>query len=118
VEQIAFRRGFGAVLADGSAKAAQKIGRGTEAFVVAVKGAELPAHMPEVKRSLALIYAVNPFGADHQSHEHDPSYTEDASDLEKGRLATLGVTEPRDMRRLGEETGGDARQTKEGSSNA
>ena len=40
-----------------------------------LKGAELPAHMPEVKRSLALIYAVNPFGADHQSHEHDPSYT-------------------------------------------
>src|SRR5439155_5614156 len=43
VEQIAFRRGFGAVLADGSAKAAQRIGKGTEAFVVAVKGAELPA---------------------------------------------------------------------------
>lgn len=103
VEQIAFRRGFGAVLADGSARAAQKIGKGTEAFVVAVKGAELPAHMPEVKRSLALIYAVNPFGADHQSHEHDPSYTEDASDLEKSRLAMLGLTQPRDMRTLDEE---------------
>jgi aldehyde:ferredoxin oxidoreductase len=103
VDQIAHRRGFGALLADGSAKAAKQVGRGTEAFVVAVKGAELPAHMPEVKRSLALIYAVNPFGADHQSHEHDPSYTEDASDLEKGRLAMLGLTQPRDMRLLDEE---------------
>ena len=30
--------------------------------------------MPQVKRSLALIYAANPFGADHQSSEHDPMY--------------------------------------------
>ena len=44
-----------------------KIGRGAEDLVVAVKNQELPAHMPQVKRSLALIYAVNPFGADHQS---------------------------------------------------
>ena len=103
VDQIAHRRGFGDVLADGSAAAARKIGRGTGAFVVAVKGAELPAHMPEVKRSLALIYAVNAFGADHQSHEHDPSYTSDASDLEKTRLSLLGLTSPRGQRDLDEE---------------
>ena len=30
--------------------------------------------MPQVKKSLAVIYAVNPFGADHQSSEHDPMY--------------------------------------------
>ena len=103
VEQIAHRRGFGNTLADGSARAAKVLGRGTEELVVAVKGAELPAHMPEVKRSLALIYAVNPFGADHQSHEHDPSYTEDASDLEKERLALLGLDSPRNARLLDEE---------------
>ncbi|MCL4535425.1 MAG: aldehyde ferredoxin oxidoreductase family protein [Bacteroidetes bacterium] len=103
VDQIAHRRGFGNTLADGSARAAKILGRGTEQLVVAVKGAELPAHMPEVKRSLALIYAVNPFGADHQSHEHDPSYTEGASDLEKERLALLGLTSPRKARVLDEE---------------
>jgi aldehyde:ferredoxin oxidoreductase len=74
VDKIAHREGFGAVLAEGSARAARKLGRGEE-LVVAVKGQELPAHMPEVKRSLALIYAVNPFGADHQSSEHDPCYS-------------------------------------------
>jgi aldehyde:ferredoxin oxidoreductase len=68
-----------------------------------VKGSELPAHMPEVKRSLALVYAVNPFGADHQSHEHDPSYTEDASDLEKEKLGMLGLTSPRPASVLDEE---------------
>jgi aldehyde:ferredoxin oxidoreductase len=103
VEQMAYRTGFGDILADGSARAAKALGRGTEDLVVAVKGAELPAHMPEVKRSLALIYAVNPFGADHQSHEHDPAYTEDASDLEKEKLGLLGLSSPRASRLLDEE---------------
>jgi aldehyde:ferredoxin oxidoreductase len=86
-EMIARREGFGDVLAEGSARAAARLGRGTEELVVAVKGQELPAHMPQVKRSLALIYAVNPFGADHQSHEHDPSW-KDYPD----RMAEIGVT--------------------------
>ena len=73
VERIGEREGFGRVLGEGSARAAEALGVGQE-LVVAVKKHELPAHMPQVKRSLALIYAVNPFGADHQSHEHDPAY--------------------------------------------
>ena len=51
--------------------------------------------MPQAKRSLGLIYAVNPFGADHQSSEHDPMYEEGASDLYLSRLARLGLTDPR-----------------------
>ncbi|MBE0408312.1 MAG: aldehyde ferredoxin oxidoreductase family protein [Anaerolineales bacterium] len=73
-EMIARREGFGDILAEGSARAAEQIGRGSEDLVVTAKKQELPAHMPQVKRSLALIYAVNPFGADHQSSEHDPSW--------------------------------------------
>ncbi len=73
VELIGERRGLGRVLGDGSARAAHALGVGQH-LVVAAKGLEFPAHMPQTKRSLALIYAVNPFGADHQSHEHDPSY--------------------------------------------
>lgn len=73
LEQTLKREGFGDVLADGSAKAADRLGKGHE-YLLTVKGQELPAHMPHVKRSLALIYAVNPFGADHQSSEHDPMY--------------------------------------------
>jgi aldehyde:ferredoxin oxidoreductase len=45
--------------------------------------------MPQVKRSLALIYAVNPFGADHVSHEHDPSYKEYPE-----RMAELDLLDP------------------------
>ena len=73
VEKIGKREGFGRVLGEGSARAAESLGVGKD-LVVAAKKHEFPAHMPQVKRSLALIYDVNPFGADHQSHEHDPSY--------------------------------------------
>ena len=73
VERIGKREGLGRVLGEGSARAAETLGVGQH-LVMAVKNHELPAHMPQVKRSLALIYAVNPFGADHQSHEHDPCY--------------------------------------------
>ncbi len=88
-EMIAKREGFGDLLAAGSARAAAKIGNGTEDLVVTVKKQELPAHMPQVKRSLALIYAVNPFGADHQSSEHDPSYSEYPD-----RMAELDLMDP------------------------
>ena len=73
LEKTLRREGFGDVLAEGSARAAERLGKGHE-YVLTVKGQEIPAHMPHVKRSLGLIYAVNPFGADHQSSEHDPMY--------------------------------------------
>ncbi len=75
VEAIAHRTGFGDLLAEGSAQAAEELGRGTADLIVVVKKQELPAHMPQSKPGLGLIYAVNPFGADHQSSEHDPAYT-------------------------------------------
>ena len=91
VERIGKREGFGRVLGEGSARAAEILGVGQD-LVVAVKKQELPAHMPRVKRSLALIYAVNPFGADHESHEHDPSYK-----CYSKRMAELGLMDPQPM---------------------
>jgi len=103
VELIGKREGIGDLLAEGSVRAAQKIGNGAEAFVVAVKGNDLPAHMPEVKRSLAIIYAANPFGADHMSHEHDPSYAPSAPPMNLERLSSLGLIHPQDSLALNEE---------------
>ncbi|TAH50003.1 MAG: aldehyde:ferredoxin oxidoreductase [Chloroflexota bacterium] len=92
---------LGEMLAEGSARAAQKIGDGATDLVVASKKQELPAHMPQAKRSLGLIYAVNPFGADHQSSEHDPMYEEgNTSDLYMERLQQLGLYEPQAQRSL------------------
>jgi aldehyde:ferredoxin oxidoreductase len=98
LNQVVRKEGFGAILAEGSAAAAKKIGRGAEDYVITVKNAELPAHMPQVKKSLALIYAVNPFGADHQSSEHDPMYVPDPDNnndnLYLRRLKMLGLVDP------------------------
>jgi aldehyde:ferredoxin oxidoreductase len=94
LDKITKREGLGDLLANGSAHAAKKIGKGAEDLVVAVKNHELPAHMPQVKRSLALIYAVNPFGADHQSSEHDPGYTPDTASYNLERMAEVGLTNP------------------------
>jgi aldehyde:ferredoxin oxidoreductase len=102
-EMIATREGFGDVLAEGMNGASRKLGgRGSE-LITAVKGNALPAHMPQVKRSLALIYAVNPFGADHQSSEHDPGYAPDSDEESLRRLALLGLTDPQDPMNLSDE---------------
>jgi aldehyde:ferredoxin oxidoreductase len=98
VDKIAKREGFGGLLAEGSARAAEKIGRGTQELVVAIKKQELPAHMPQVKRSLGLVYAVNPFGADHQSHEHDPGYGDYPE-----RMSEIGLTNAQPVKVLNEE---------------
>jgi aldehyde:ferredoxin oxidoreductase len=85
---------LGEVLSKGSERAAKIWGNGADECLITVKGAEAPAHMPQAKRSLGLIYAVNPFGADHQSSEHDPYYEEGVADLNLDRLKMLGLSEP------------------------
>lgn len=94
---------FGKTLGMGSERAAKKWGNGAEEFLITVKGAEAPAHMPQAKRSLGLIYAVNPFGADHQSSEHDPYYEEGVADLNLNRLKLLGLGTPQPGYSLTEE---------------
>ncbi|MEW5958230.1 MAG: aldehyde ferredoxin oxidoreductase C-terminal domain-containing protein, partial [Chloroflexota bacterium] len=101
-EQIAKREGFGDILANGSERAAGIIGRGTEAYLLTSHKQEAPAHMPQLKRSLAVIYAVNPFGSDHQSSEHDPVYEGEAVAY-PARLGLLGLTEAQPAQSLGPE---------------
>jgi aldehyde:ferredoxin oxidoreductase len=101
-DMMAKREGFGDVLAEGSRKAADRLGKGHD-FLITVKGAEAPAHMPQAKRSLGLIYAVHPFGADHQSSEHDPMIEDGAADLYLGRLKMLGFDSTQKQFSLGED---------------
>jgi aldehyde:ferredoxin oxidoreductase len=89
VEQIAKREGFGDLLAEGSLRAARRIGRGTERYVMQVKGQEFPMHEPRIKFALNLGYATSPTGADHMHNIHDTSYTQSVE-----RVEPLGVLEP------------------------
>lgn len=101
-EMIAAREGFGDVLADGSERAANRLGFGHD-YLITSKGTEAPAHMPQKKRSLGLIYAVNAFGADHQSSEHDGQVEEGAGESYMKRLALLGFNEHLPKGSLGSE---------------
>ncbi|MBL8078746.1 MAG: aldehyde ferredoxin oxidoreductase family protein [Anaerolineales bacterium] len=94
---------FGKTLGMGSERAAAKWGKGSDEFLTTVKGAEAPAHMPQAKRSLAVIYAINPFGADHQSSEHDPYYEEGVGDFNLDRLKQIGLGSPQPAYSLTEE---------------
>jgi aldehyde:ferredoxin oxidoreductase len=94
---------LGPILGQGSARAARAWGPAAEDCLITVKNEEAPAHMPQAKRSLALIYAVNPFGADHQSSEHDPMYEEGAAQLYLDRLGQLDLKEPPEYGSFGPE---------------
>ena len=104
LQQIVTNSGpLGKILSQGSERAAKVWGSASEECLITVKGQEAPAHMPQAKKSLGLIYAVNPFGADHQSSEHDPMYEEECSQLYLDRLVQLDLREPPPPGSLGPE---------------
>ncbi len=61
------KKGFGAVLADGTRKAAERIGKGAERYAIHSKGMDFPAHDPRCYKSLAAGYATSNRGACHLS---------------------------------------------------
>ena len=101
IRNIAFRQGFGDVLAEGVLRAAQKIGKGTDEYSMHIKGQELPMHDPRGKHGLTLSYATSPTGADHIEAPHDTSYLTDGPILEATKPA--GIMEPTSALELGPE---------------
>ncbi len=64
IVNIAYRKGLGAILAEGVRRASQILGRGREA-AVEVKGLEAPAWDPRGRRTYGLSYATADVGASH-----------------------------------------------------
>jgi len=71
IELIVRREGIGELLAQGSARAAERIGRGAQKLAMQVKGLEIPMHEPRLSKGLGLGYMVNPHGADHMDNMMD-----------------------------------------------
>jgi aldehyde:ferredoxin oxidoreductase len=65
LDEIGARQGLGELLAEGSRRAAQRVGGGSAAFAPQVKGLELPGYEPRTMQAMALGLAVNSRGADH-----------------------------------------------------
>ncbi len=67
VDAIAYRRGIGDLLAEGSARVAARLGPDAARFAVTVKGLELPMHSPRAYHGLGIGYATAPRGACHNA---------------------------------------------------
>jgi aldehyde:ferredoxin oxidoreductase len=98
VELMAKREGIGALLAEGSRAAAQKIGRGAEGFSIEVKGVHPGMHEPRRLPAFALGFMVNPNGADHTANVHDDIF---ASEQGMKDFEFLGFYDPVPMDDIG-----------------
>ncbi len=79
LDKIIRREGLGDLLAEGTRRAAQKIGRGAEIFAMEVKGVDLGMHEPRVKPALGVGFTVANHGADHNLGIHDTFFEKEAS---------------------------------------
>lgn len=101
VEDIAYKRDLGVLLAKGVMKMSEILGEGTEDFAMHVKGQELPMHDPRGKTGVGLAYSLSPTGADHMQAAHDTMMAAEGPVLEAGRV--LGLTKPVDVHGYGTE---------------
>ena len=88
IHKIAYREGIGDILAEGVKRAAEKLGGGSEAWALHVKGMELPMHEPRGKKGMGLTYATSDRGATHLQVYHDDSF-----ENEKNRAPEIGIDE-------------------------
>lgn len=94
MQQISVRSGFGAVLAEGCMRAAQRIGNGSERFAMHVKGLEMVPIEPRSQTNLAMGFATAPIGPRYDICEHDWDFdTEVGWDHSLDYARTLGIIE-------------------------
>jgi aldehyde:ferredoxin oxidoreductase len=87
-EMIAHRRGIGEIFAEGAKRASGVIGKGSDRYVMHVKGMDLDSRDPRGSKSWGFGFAVGSRGADHCRHLI-PDLSEGFDRLEergKGRL--------------------------------
>jgi aldehyde:ferredoxin oxidoreductase len=65
LEKIGRREGFGELLGEGTKRAAERIGKGAEAYAMHVKGSEMPAYEPRAVKGYGLVFATSNVGANH-----------------------------------------------------
>lgn len=103
VENIAHRRGLGDLLAEGVARAAEKLGPKARALAMHVRGQELPMHEPRLKMGLGVGYTISPTGADHCHNIHDTMFVKRVDSVKPlGILETMPADDlsPRKMKTL------------------
>jgi aldehyde:ferredoxin oxidoreductase len=67
IKKIGSRSGFGDILAEGTKRASEKIGKSAERYAMQVKGLELPAYDPRGQKGMGLNYATANRGGCHET---------------------------------------------------
>ena len=96
IPAIARRDGLGALLAEGSRRAAMQVGKEAMYWAMHVKGLELPGYEPRSLKTMALGLAVSPRGACHNrsgAYEADFSGQVDRFSADPGRGALVVASE-------------------------
>jgi len=97
LDEIGERRGLGDLLAEGSRRAAERVGGGSAAFAPHVKGMELPGYEPRTLQAMALGLAVNARGADHnRSGAYEADLSGDHDRLAGGEAHVAAAIETED----------------------
>ncbi len=102
IGRIARREGLGDLLAEGSKRAAEKIGGEAPFFAMQVKGQELAMHEPRGKYNVGMGYAISEIGADHLVVAHDSAFARPDT-IQLKSAAPLGIMSALPPRSLGEE---------------
>ena len=96
IQSIAEREGIGALLAEGSKRAALETGKESLSWAMHVKGLELPGYEPRSLKTMALGLAVSPRGACHNrsgAYEADFSGDVDRFHGDSARGALVAASE-------------------------
>ena len=91
IERIAHRIGAGDLLAEGSKRAAEQIGKRAEGLAMHVKGLELVPFEPRTQTGLALGYATAPIGPRFDIAEHDWDFDTSGWSHALENSRTLGI---------------------------
>ena len=96
IPAVAAREGLGALLAEGSRRAALEVGKDTSYWAMHVKGLELPGYEPRSLKTMALGLAVSPRGACHNrsgAYEADFSGEVDRLHVDSRRGSLVAASE-------------------------
>lgn len=100
ISKITNREGLGQILAEGTKRASEKIGKGADKLAIHVKGLEGAAHDPRAAKTQAILYGTNNRGMCHMHPFEGQVY--ECSNIDCG-LTAYGLPDPQTIDRYGEE---------------
>lgn len=101
-KMIAYRKGIGDLLAEGSKRASEEMGQEATKYALTVKGNEMTPIEPRSQTNLALGFATSPIGPRYDICEHDWDFdTRVGWDHTLDYCRTLGIKERVPMEYLG-----------------